>query len=67
MKRFITFGGPTERFHENVKRLFNNIYTIQISSEFLPTVLNQLYEVTQSPNITYTQIDQEITDPTLQE
>ena len=52
---------------ENVKRLFNNIYTIQIASEFLTQELVQLYEVTQSPNITYTQIDQMITNPNLQE
>ena len=37
---------------EQDKRLFSNIYNIQISSEFLPAVLNQLYQVLTPPNIT---------------
>jgi len=36
------------------KRLFNNIYTVRISSEILPYPLAQLqYQVTQNPNISF--------------
>jgi hypothetical protein len=37
---------------EQDKRLFSNIYNVQVSSEFLPVELNQLYEVLTPPNIT---------------
>jgi hypothetical protein len=50
---------------EQDKRLFSNIYNVQVSSEFLPAQLNQLYEVLTPPNITlnsqftdFTQISQ---------
>lgn len=50
---------------EQDKRLFSNIYNVQISSEFLPAELNQLYEVLTPPDITlnsqfteFTQISQ---------
>lgn len=37
------------------KRLFNNLYTVRISSEMLPYPLAQLqYQVTQNPNISFT-------------
>jgi hypothetical protein len=37
---------------EQDKRLFRNIYNVQVSSEFLPAQLVQLYEVLTPPNIT---------------
>jgi hypothetical protein len=37
---------------EQDKRLFSNIYNVQVSSEFLPAQLNQVYEVLTPPNIT---------------
>ncbi len=37
------------------KRLFNNIYTVRISSELLPYTITELqYKVTQNPNISFT-------------
>lgn len=38
---------------EQEKRLFSNVYNIQISSEFLRDELNQLYPVLEQPIITY--------------
>jgi len=37
---------------EQDKRLFKNIYNVQVGSEFLPAQLVQLYEVLTPPNIT---------------
>lgn len=37
---------------EQDKRLFSNIYNVQVSSEFLPAQLNQLYQVLTPPDIT---------------
>ena len=39
---------------EQEKRLFSNVYNIQISSEFLRDELDQLYPVLENPTITYT-------------
>jgi hypothetical protein len=38
---------------EGEKRLFSNVYSIRISAELFPDVLYQLYEVTQTPNISF--------------
>ena len=47
---------------EQDRRLFSNVYNIRIYSELYPDILNQVYEVTQSPNISlqYTTIDDSI-------
>ncbi len=37
---------------EQDKRLFSNVYNVQISSEFLPAELNQIYQVLTPPDIT---------------
>lgn len=44
---------------EQDKRLFRNIYNVQVSSEFLPAQLVQLYEVLTPPNIT---LEEQFTD-----
>jgi hypothetical protein len=38
---------------EQDKRLFSNVYTIRISSELFPEVFSEIYEVTQTPKITF--------------
>lgn len=44
---------------EQEKRLFRNIYNVQVSSEFLPAQLVQLYQVLTPPNIT---LEEQFTD-----
>lgn len=44
---------------EQDKRLFRNIYNVQVSSEFFPAQLVQLYEVLTPPNIT---LEEQFTD-----
>ena len=47
---------------ESGKRLFSNVYNIRVSAEVLPDVLTQLYQVLETPTITYTVSDTPFTN-----
>lgn len=57
VRRLDVLGFVKRDTTENDKRLFNNVYTIQISAEYLTQELTQLYEVTSPPNIATTLIE----------
>lgn len=53
VRRLDVLGFVKRDTTEQEKRLFSNVYNIQISSEFLRDELDQLYPVLEQPTITY--------------
>lgn len=56
--RRVDFLGFTKRdLTEQDRRLFSNVYNIRVYSEMFPDAFDSIYQVTESPNISFTDQD----------
>ena len=62
LRRLDMLGFVKRDTTESGKRLFSNVYNIRVSAEVLPDVLTQLYQVLETPTITYTVSDTPFTN-----
>jgi hypothetical protein len=53
LRRLDMLGFSKRDTTESDKRLFSNVYNIRISAELFPDLVDQVYQVTQEPIITY--------------
>jgi hypothetical protein len=53
MRRLDILGFTKRDTTESGKRLFNNIYNIRVSSELFPDQLVQMYQVLETPTISF--------------
>lgn len=61
-RRLDMLGFEKRDMTESDKRLFSNVYNLGVSAELLPNTLDTLYQVLETPTITYTVSDTPFTN-----